>query len=138
MSTRCAIGLLRPNGTVLAIYCHHDGYPDGVGRCLLKAYTTEDRIRNLLELGAISSIGDNLSKEEGDDPCDPYCAGENPEISRIEVFPNKDWYQKEAPDHMCSEYLYLFENGRWFVYPVFHNNPMWYDLAENIDRKAEE
>ena len=86
MSTKCAIGLLRPNGTVLAIYCHHDGYTSHAGRCLLKAYTTEERIKALLELGAISSIGDNLSKEEGNDPCNPYFEGMNPEITRIEIF----------------------------------------------------
>ena len=64
MSTRCAIGLLRPNGTVLTIYNHHDGYPSGVGVCLLESYANEERIKALLELGSISSIGKYLSKEE--------------------------------------------------------------------------
>lgn len=35
MSTRSAIGKLNENGTVDGVYCHFDGYPDGVGQTLM-------------------------------------------------------------------------------------------------------
>ena len=142
MSTRCGIGLLRPNGTVLAIYCHNDGYPDGVGACLINDYKTEERIKALLELGSTSGIGKYLSKEEakkdvGDkswDVCDPYCIGPNLETTRIIVFPDKDEYKNKAKDYFEAEYIYLFEEENWNVYPLYSDSPHWYDLAEVLKK----
>ncbi len=42
------------------IYCHHDGYLNGVGRILQKYYTTDNKVKSLISLGDISSIGPNL------------------------------------------------------------------------------
>ena len=143
MSTRCAIGLLRPNGTVLTIYNHHDGYPSGVGVCLLESYANEERIKALLELGSISSIGKYLSKEEQpkdaehDDICDPYCLGEFEETTQIMVYPNKEKFTWEAIDDMDADYLYLFEGGRWLVYcqPWGEPGADWYDLKEILEKE---
>ena len=35
MSTRSNIAIQKPNGQILSIYVHSDGYPDGVGQCLI-------------------------------------------------------------------------------------------------------
>lgn len=34
MSTRSRIGMINPYGSVSSIYCHFDGYPEGVGKTL--------------------------------------------------------------------------------------------------------
>ena len=34
MSTRSRIGMINPDGSVSSIYCHFDGYPEGVGKTL--------------------------------------------------------------------------------------------------------
>ena len=39
MSTRSYIGKLLPGGSITGIYCHHDGYPEGVGVILRDHYT---------------------------------------------------------------------------------------------------
>lgn len=58
MSTRSLIGKLNPDNTVDFIYCHSDGYPDGVGRILNKHYTNPLEVDELLALGDLSSLAD--------------------------------------------------------------------------------
>ena len=45
-----------PDGTILSIYSHFDGYPSGVGATLKKYYTKLSKIKQLIELGNISSL----------------------------------------------------------------------------------
>ena len=63
MSTRSRIGMLMPDGKVKSIYCHWDGYPEGVGRKLQKYYTTPEKVEELLSLGDISSLGDHYDEK---------------------------------------------------------------------------
>lgn len=57
MSTRCRIGLEKADKTIKSIYCHFDGYPEGVGKTLKEHYNDPAKIEKLLELGDISSLG---------------------------------------------------------------------------------
>ena len=57
MSTRCRIGIENKDGTITSIYCHHDGYPSYVGKTLVNNYKEESKIRALLDLGDMSSLG---------------------------------------------------------------------------------
>lgn len=43
-----------------AIYCHWDGYPEGVGATLRDHYTSSGQIDTLLTYGDISSLRDTL------------------------------------------------------------------------------
>jgi hypothetical protein len=55
MSTRSAIIEKLPNGRYRGIYCHFDGYPEGVGAVLAEHYTDPAKVSRLIELGAISA-----------------------------------------------------------------------------------
>jgi len=133
MSTRCRIGIKNNDGTIDSIYCHHDGYIEHVGSILVNHYKDEKKIRKLLELGDMSSLG-----------TEPV---ENPHGWETPGFPcNGDsWfeqYEKLHPENQCviyktrgedcpkatsqtkkeyreltrdswGEYSYLFENGVW-------------------------
>ncbi|HKM41808.1 MAG TPA: hypothetical protein VJY43_04490, partial [Methanocorpusculum sp.] len=57
MSTRSYILIENIDGTFSGIYCHFDGYPKGVGATLLDSYRTEAKIRKLIALGNLSSLG---------------------------------------------------------------------------------
>ena len=57
MSTRSRIGIMNDNGTVTSIYCHYDGYPSHNGEILVQYYNTEEKIRELMNLGDISVLG---------------------------------------------------------------------------------
>ena len=63
MSTRSRIGILQKDGSVKSIYCHWDGYPEGVGKTLQEHYKDRKEIEKLMELGDISSLGDHYDEE---------------------------------------------------------------------------
>lgn len=57
MSTRSNIAQFNADtGTVTSIYCHHDGYPEGVGATLRGFYLTDDAVAELMALGNISIL----------------------------------------------------------------------------------
>lgn len=60
MSTRCVIALKQTNGSFSWIYCHHDGYMEGVGATLQTHYASYDGAKTgaLLKLGDISTLGE--------------------------------------------------------------------------------
>lgn len=68
MSTRSRIGIIRlkpGSGTpeVESIYCHFDGYPEGVGQMLLDHWMTPEKIDELLALGDLSCLGSVIGEK---------------------------------------------------------------------------
>lgn len=60
MSTRSSIAAKLTNGKFGIIYCHHDGYLDGVGLTLRKHYLDQAKIDELILLGNISSLNESM------------------------------------------------------------------------------
>ena len=56
MATRSRIGMEQPNGEVRSIYCHWDGYPEGVGATLQEHYVDPEKVEALIALGNISVL----------------------------------------------------------------------------------
>ena len=106
MSTRSLIGI-KNNLGITFVYCHHDGYLEGVGTTLVESYTTEDKINALLEHGDMSSLDDTIEKcdfyhEDGSEACTiPDCEG------------IRDKYY-ESGQNSWADYIYLFEDGKWY------------------------
>ena len=48
---------------VESIYCHFDGYPEGVGQTLLDHWTDEKKINRLVALGDLSSLGSVIGRK---------------------------------------------------------------------------
>jgi hypothetical protein len=63
MATRSRIGIVNDNGTVTSIYCHWDGYPDHNGAILVEHYNTESKIRELMDLGCLSILGEVIGEK---------------------------------------------------------------------------
>lgn len=61
MGTRATIGMLQPDDTVLAIYCHNDGYPSYLGKMLTTHYSTKSQVKKLIQLGDISQLKSKLA-----------------------------------------------------------------------------
>lgn len=59
MSTRSTLGIRLENGKVKAIYCHWDGYPSNQ-KPLLKHYTTKEQVEELIALGSLSVLGEEI------------------------------------------------------------------------------
>jgi hypothetical protein len=66
MGTRSTIALEFADGTVEQIYCHWDGYLEGVGAELVSGYSDPFRLRSLIDDGDTSTIGTPY-KDRGED-----------------------------------------------------------------------
>lgn len=115
MGTRSRIGIKNGDGTVTSIYCHWDGYPSHNGKILFENYDTPEKIYALMELGDLSSLGEELGEKHGfDDHPDGVCTaygrdrGETETEARIADDEAQFWRQGE-------EYNYLFSDGTWRV-----------------------
>ena len=56
MATRSTIALEFADGTVQQVYCHWDGYLDYNGKILAEHYSDPFKLRELIDLGDISSL----------------------------------------------------------------------------------
>jgi hypothetical protein len=56
MATRSTIALEFADGTVQQVYCHWDGYLSNNGKLLLENYSNPFTLRELIDLGDISSL----------------------------------------------------------------------------------
>ncbi len=67
MATRSTIALEFADGTVQQVYCHWDGYLDHNGKTLLEHYSDPFKLRELIDLGDISSLGPNIGEKHSFD-----------------------------------------------------------------------
>lgn len=124
MSTRCRIAIKKQDGSYDSIYCHNDGYPEGVGLTLVNYYKDEKKVRDLIALGDISSLGQTLDYKPtfGDPDFDmskyhkykgttDYNRWRN-EGTHAEHSENIDDLRDIAMDN-GAEYLYIYDNGKW-------------------------
>lgn len=108
MSTRSHIGIKDSRG-ITGIYCHFDGYPEGVGRILLENYDTEDKVNALIAKGDMSSLGTSIKE------CDFYKEG--PATEPYTIPDCEDVREKYYQSGKWVDYSYLFENGEWYFTP---------------------
>jgi hypothetical protein len=66
MATRSAIAV-QYGETFRAVYCHWDGYLEGVGATLRNHYNVRSKLSNLIALGSISSLGEELGEQHSFD-----------------------------------------------------------------------
>lgn len=63
MATRSKIGIMSLDKTLRGIYCHWDGYPEHVGKLLLKHYNSPGLANQLMDLGHLSSLGSMIGEQ---------------------------------------------------------------------------
>lgn len=102
MATRSYIAKQNSNDTIAYIYCHFDGYLEGVGKTLFTHYTDETVIDKLMGLGGIRSL--DTSPDTIVDYPDDETTIVKDEQELIEHF----------KDSWC-DYCYLFKNNEWHV-----------------------
>ena len=61
MSTRSGIGI-DCGDHILGVYCHSDGYPQGVGKILQEHYREPTKVASLVNLGDISSLDQDIGE----------------------------------------------------------------------------
>lgn len=109
MSTHSAI-IQKTNTGYRGIYCHFDGYIDGVGKCLFEHYQDEDKVSRLIDLGNLSRLGqDETSKytyayhRDRGEYYDEESPTEGPTLNSV----------ADKIDH--SGYIYVYKNKKWYV-----------------------
>lgn len=65
MSTRSDIIVQRADGSWKRVYCHFDGYLEGVGATLFANYNSQASADLVVEPGDISSLGEHCDKPAG-------------------------------------------------------------------------
>jgi hypothetical protein len=65
MSTRSTIIIQDAPDAFRGIYCHFDGYPEGVGKVLDKHYAERSKVSQLIDLGDISSLDKKVAPGKG-------------------------------------------------------------------------
>jgi hypothetical protein len=141
MGTRSRIGIENEDGSVTSIYCHFDGYLSHVGRILHTSYTTEEKIRALMGLGDLSSLGEEIGEqhpfrnpyqggtrewEAMERQCTSYGRDRGDPDTDARMSANRKAYLK-----MSQSFTYLWSNGLWLVLseePV----PHWMTLEETL------
>lgn len=107
MSTRCAI-IEKTETGYRGIYCHFDGYLEGVGQCLFDHYDDPTKVSQLIDLGDISSLGEEITcnrtiayhRDRGED----Y---NGPKVGKTE---------REVADKIGHDgYVYVFQDRKWKV-----------------------
>ena len=142
MATRSTIALEFADGTVGQVYCHWDGYLDYNGRLLLEHWSDPFKLRELIDLGALSSLSREIGEKHQFDNPGKYGT------------PEYDAY-RQLIEHMCTFYArdrgeelsthsfksykdYLdnaqFEEYNYILRPV-DNRPVWFVSSYMTDNR---
>lgn len=112
MSTRSIIAVpLKEDNKYLAVYCHHDGYPDGVGKTLVENYSDYDMALQLVKHGNISSLEASLEKPDNhtfDNKIDGYTVFYGRDRGEDGQEPKEVTYQELRKLDWGQEYTYIF------------------------------
>jgi hypothetical protein len=136
MGTRSTIAIENADGTVTGIYCHWDGYLSHNGRILQENYTDEAKVRELIALGSISSLGAEIGTAHDFDAaprgeCNAY--GRDRGERDVDAYTEHNWRQFRA-EH-GQEYDYLFTPGAGWSVSTYNGI---YDLARALATETEE
>ena len=141
MATRSAIGYLQPSGSVRAVYCHWDGYPEHQLPILEKRYSSTRKVQALIRPGSMSSLRTRKTWDDGSEylqdavgaplrDIEGYLMTKNdrapqPLYHHERVAMGEDYAEKPITsnhalhtwftEHDC-EYLYVFDGQKWITY----------------------
>ena len=127
MATRSRIGLKLDDGTIKQVYCHWDGYVEGVGLTLVENYNTIDKVEELINLGDISSLGHKISTDEPhtfDNPVNgvtvAYSRDRGETGVEAQTITMDEWMSVAYSSPI--DFYYLFSGNQWWVYDFSEQN----------------
>jgi hypothetical protein len=142
MGTRSNIAVQRADGSWARIYCHWDGYLEGVGRTLFDHYTSQTQAEALVAPGDLSSLGASCSKPKGhtfEKPAAGHCVyygrdrGEPGVGAEIGETLQALW----PDDESWVEFLYVWKDGKWWVGDPAEGTQALIDLGDALLGKRE-
>ena len=115
MATRSTISIQNADGTINSVYCHWDGYTSNNGRILITHYNNEERARELISQGDISSLGPSIGdKHDFSNAPDGVCTfyGRDRGDKGVET---RNFHSFADWSNFGQEYDYVFIKGKWMV-----------------------
>lgn len=140
MSTRSRIAVEYMDGSVESIYCHFDGYLDGVGRKLYFNYRCKDKVKQLIKLGDISALGSHIGERVDGEVMENYNRDQVIAYSRdkgenVVMTKSKSYKDINSQLDRCfnsgEEYFYVFRVSecKWYYAEYLEENgPYGYRL----------
>jgi hypothetical protein len=130
MGTKALIGVLNDDRSVTAIRLLKDGYPGEAGRKLLQHWSNWPSIQQLLELGDLVYLGEELGEQHDIDALPRISVNEwwcsslkrdrkyfGADSAAEVIYPTIEEFLERAK-RFWAEYAYLYEGSRWYVYPL--------------------
>ena len=130
MGTRSTIALEFADGTVEQVYCHWDGYLSNNGRILQEHYSDPFKLRDLIDLGDISSLKPTIGTKHAFSQFEVPMDGEAYDklYGDMTTFYGRDRgetgvgakkfndFQDYLVRHQYEEYEYILrKDGNWYV-----------------------
>jgi hypothetical protein len=153
MGTRSRIGVMHGN-KVKSIYCHWDGYLEGVGATLLKHYDSA-KANHLVALGDMSSLQADIGekhafskhdkvtgiehREHNDEWCTFYGRDRGEKGVEFKVAHSFDEFLEQC-DLCGAEYYYIMRDGVWYMGDTYNSTPLSKKLtalAEALEQFAD-
>lgn len=102
-----------------AIYCHSDGYVEGVGKTLYRHYNTPQKVKALIKLGAISALEERVAPARGV----PHGFDFKDRAPGVTVAFHRERGDKlfhmaatDNPPVSDTEYKYIWTGSRWLLW----------------------
>lgn len=111
MATRSNIAVYdNENKTLTQVYCHYDGYIDGVGKTLLENYNSLKKAKKLVSFGSISSIKKTIKSSKFFNR--DFMEDMNFLIKDLKVQNDEDVFKLSEGS---ESYCYLWFKGEWYT-----------------------
>jgi hypothetical protein len=135
MSTRSMIAF--DNGDVTyAIYCHFDGYVDGVGCTLFNYYNEVEKVEELMDLGNLSMLCPEIGeKQDFNNPTDKnWCLAYGRDRGETGQEAKEYLSVRDAMmDFNWCDYLYVFDGNEWKVTQSGYHK--WKSLSKYFEKE---
>lgn len=132
MATRAIIGYLNPDNTITTTYNHWDGYPENLGVALEKFYSTDEKAKEIANMGYVSYIDPESGEVDAKHKEAPITVGDGDLVSSLQSF-------KSEAGNVSYAYLYAPQNGEWMHAPSHMKMEDFVDVfALGIDDFEEE
>lgn len=117
MSTSARFGMVRPDGSIISVYHHWDGYPDWLGAKLKENYSDEAKLSQLISGGDMSSLETEQTWGSVTREPQPLYYSERGEKTPPQISPSFENFMKLTAN--CGgEYAYLWDKG-WKCYQPY-------------------
>ena len=111
MATRVLIGFLDDDKQLVGTYNHYDGYPEGLGKTLIKHFNNRDAAERLANTGYISSIdqesGEVDSKFKDQEPYYKVIDADDAFTAGMMI--------GDAVDYFGADYGYIWVGDKWLT-----------------------